>query len=81
MAQSNNTGNTNSTGQAMMRMTIGIGVLIVLTALLYFAAPDGFYPWAKAIHILAVISWMAGMLYLPRLLVYHADAEKGSVKS
>jgi putative membrane protein len=78
MAQMNN---TNSTGQAMMRMTIGIAVLVVLTALLYLAAPDSFYPWAKAIHILAVISWMAGMLYLPRLLVYHADAEKGSVQS
>ncbi|MFC3326567.1 protoporphyrinogen oxidase HemJ [Mesorhizobium cantuariense] len=78
MAQMNN---TNSTGQAMMRMTIGIAVLVVLTALLYFAAPDSFYPWAKTIHILAVISWMAGMLYLPRLLVYHADAEMGSVQS
>ncbi|RUT89084.1 MULTISPECIES: protoporphyrinogen oxidase HemJ [unclassified Mesorhizobium] len=73
--------NTNSTGQAMMRMMSGIAVLVVLTALLYFAAPDSFYLWAKGIHILAVISWMAGMLYLPRLLVYHADAEKGSVQS
>ena len=80
MAQSNNTG-SNSAGQAMMRMAIGIIVLLVLTALLCFFAPEGFYPLAKAIHILAVISWMAGMLYLPRLLVYHADAEKGSVQS
>ena len=80
MAQSNNTG-SNSASQAMMRMAIGIIVLLVLTALLFFFAPEGFYPWAKAIHILAVISWMAGMLYLPRLLVYHADAEKGSVQS
>ncbi|RUZ52760.1 TIGR00701 family protein, partial [Mesorhizobium sp. M7A.F.Ca.CA.004.05.2.1] len=47
--------NTNSTGQAMMRMMSGIAVLVVLTALLYFAAPDSFYLWAKAIHILAVI--------------------------
>ncbi|MER8752634.1 protoporphyrinogen oxidase HemJ [Mesorhizobium sp. M1050] len=73
--------NANMSGQAMMRMTISIAVLVVLTGLLYLAAPDSFYPWAKAIHILAVISWMAGMLYLPRLLVYHADAEKGSVQS
>ncbi|UVK39646.1 protoporphyrinogen oxidase HemJ [Mesorhizobium sp. AR10] len=73
--------NTNSTAQALLRMTVGIAVLVVLTALLYFLAPDAFYPWAKAIHVLAVISWMAGMLYLPRLLVYHADAEKGSVQS
>lgn len=81
MTHSNSTGSTNSTGQAMMRMMIGIAVLAVLTALLFFVAPDSFYPWAKAIHILAVISWMAGMLYLPRLLVYHVDAEKGSVQS
>ena len=73
--------NNMSTGQAMKRMVIGITALIVLTALLFFLAPAGFYPWAKAIHVLAVISWMAGMLYLPRLLVYHADAEKGSVQS
>lgn len=75
------TSNTNSTGQAMLRMSIGIVTLIVLTALLFFFASDSFYPWAKVVHVLAVISWMAGMLYLPRLLVYHADAEKGSVQS
>jgi putative membrane protein len=34
--------------------------------------------WLKALHIIAVISWMAGLLYLPRLFVYHADAEPGS---
>lgn len=36
------------------------------------------YPWIKALHILAVIAWMAGLLYLPRLFVYHADAPPGS---
>ncbi len=39
------------------------------------------YPWLKAFHIIAVIAWMAGMLYLPRLFVYHSVAEKGSVQS
>jgi protoporphyrinogen IX oxidase len=39
------------------------------------------YLWLKAFHIIAVISWMAGMLYLPRLFVYHCAAEKGSVQS
>ena len=38
-------------------------------------------PWIKALHVVSVIAWMAGMLYLPRLFVYHADAEKGSVQS
>ena len=37
--------------------------------------------WVKALHVISVIAWMAGMLYLPRLFVYHADAEKGSVQS
>tara|TARA_R110002124_G_scaffold149220_1_gene314955 strand:- start:92244 stop:92693 length:450 start_codon:yes stop_codon:yes gene_type:complete len=36
------------------------------------------YEWFKALHIIAVISFMAGMLYLPRLFVYHAGAEIGS---
>ena len=37
--------------------------------------------WIKALHVLAVISWMAGQLYLPRLMVYHVDAEPGSKQS
>ena len=36
------------------------------------------YGWIKALHVIAVIAWMAGMLYLPRLFVYHADAKPGS---
>ncbi|NOJ39475.1 protoporphyrinogen oxidase HemJ [Bradyrhizobium australiense] len=39
------------------------------------------YPWIKALHVIAVISWMAGMLYLPRLFVYHCEAELGSKQS
>lgn len=35
------------------------------------------YEWIKALHIIAVISWMAGMLYLPRLFVYHCEAGDG----
>ena len=36
------------------------------------------YLWLKALHVIAVISWMAGMLYLPRLFVYHAGTKPGS---
>ncbi len=35
------------------------------------------YPWIKAIHIMAVIAWMAGLFYLPRLFVYHAERGTG----
>ncbi len=37
--------------------------------------------WVKAAHVISVIAWMAGMLYLPRLYVYHADAQQGSIQS
>ncbi len=39
------------------------------------------YLWLKALHIIAMIAWMAGMLYLPRLFVYHCEAEPGSTQS
>jgi protoporphyrinogen IX oxidase len=39
------------------------------------------YLWIKALHVIAVIAWMAGMLYLPRLFVYHCEAEAGSKQS
>jgi putative membrane protein len=39
------------------------------------------YDWIKALHVIAVMAWMAGMLYLPRLFVYHADAKPGSALS
>jgi putative membrane protein len=41
----------------------------------------GAYDWVKALHVVAIISWMAGMLYLPRLFIYHCDAETGSKQS
>jgi putative membrane protein len=37
-----------------------------------------FYPWIKAFHMISAISWMAGMLYLPRLFVYHCETAPGS---
>ncbi|MBJ3786590.1 protoporphyrinogen oxidase HemJ [Devosia sediminis] len=39
------------------------------------------YEWVKALHVISVIAWMAGMMYLPRLFVYHADCAVGSEKS
>ncbi|HHG89639.1 MAG TPA: TIGR00701 family protein, partial [Devosia sp.] len=37
--------------------------------------------WVRALHVISVISWMAGLFYLPRLFVYHAEAKPGSVQS
>ena len=39
------------------------------------------YEWVKALHVISVIAWMAGMMYLPRLFVYHAQSAVGSEKS
>jgi putative membrane protein len=58
------------------------GIALAATAALCLGAAvlagPGAYPWLKAVHVIAVISWMAGMLYLPRLFVYHATAAPGS---
>ncbi|MBL4692372.1 MAG: protoporphyrinogen oxidase HemJ [Magnetovibrio sp.] len=39
------------------------------------------YLWVKALHVIAIIAWMAGLLYLPRLFVYHCQAQVGSNQS
>ncbi|PSJ62139.1 protoporphyrinogen oxidase HemJ [Pseudaminobacter soli (ex Li et al. 2025)] len=80
MSATSNTPQTSG-AKAMQRAAAAIGILVILAGLLFWFAPDNLYLWVKAIHVIAVISWMAGMLYLPRLFVYHADAEKGSVQS
>ena len=61
----------------------GIALLAMVLATVAVIAVFGerAYLWIKAIHVVAVMSWMAGMLYLPRLFIYHCDAEKGSVQS
>jgi len=65
----------------ILRMMVALAITAVLTLMLFLLAGDGFLIWAKALHIIAVIAWMAGMLYLPRLFVYHADAAPGSEMS
>ena len=40
-----------------------------------------FYPWIKAFHVISLIAWMAGLLYLPRLFVYHCATSRGSAES
>jgi len=55
--------------------------LPAVNATLVFSPMNSIDLWIKILHIVAVISWMAGMLYLPRLFVYHADAERKSAIS
>jgi protoporphyrinogen IX oxidase len=67
--------------QRWLRAEIAIAVTLVLFGLLWLWNPSGLYLWLKAFHVIAVIAWMAGMLYLPRLFVYHCEAEAGSRQS
>ena len=60
------------------RALIAIGAFAALLALIWFTSGDNFYLWLKSFHIIAVISWMAGLLYLPRLFINHCDKIKGS---
>jgi putative membrane protein len=63
------------------RAGIALVIFLVLTAAALFLFPAEAYLWAKAVHVIAVISWMAGMLYLPRLFVYHAEIGPGTPQS
>jgi protoporphyrinogen IX oxidase len=63
------------------RALFGLVVLFSIIALLYLIDNERFYLWMTAAHVLAVISWMAGLLYLPRLFINHIDAPVGSSTS
>ena len=65
----------------MKNALIALAITFGLAALVFLVVPDSAYLWVKSVHVFAIIAWMAGMLYLPRLFVYHADAEIGSVQS
>ena len=67
--------------RAAVRAAAAIAVLVLIALALVFVSPGNLFLWIKALHVIAVIAWMAGMLYLPRLFVYHCDAEKGSPQS
>src|SRR5215471_11391950 len=68
-------------GRRWTRAIVAAGFVAALIAGLLAWHPSSLYPWFKAFHVIAVMSWMAGMLYLPRLFVYHCGAEKGSRQS
>jgi putative membrane protein len=63
------------------RAAIALGITAAAFAAVAYLAGSAAYDWLKALHVIAIISWMAGMLYLPRLFIYHCDAEKGSQQS
>ena len=64
-----------------IRTIAAVATVAAVVAGLEVWHPDNLYPWLKAFHVVAVIAWMAGMLYLPRLFVYHSGVEVGSPQS
>jgi len=68
-------------GTRVKRTVVSLGITgAILVASIYAIGP-GAYDWIKSLHVIAVISWMAGMLYLPRLFVYHCGVAPGSEAS
>ena len=65
----------------VLRAGIALAIALALFAALLLWNPSKLVLWLKAFHVIAVIAWMAGMLYLPRLFVYHCEAEIGSKQS
>ena len=71
----------SETRTRIIRAILVLALTAALFALLVWWGPSNLYTWLKAAHIVAVIAWMAGMLYLPRLFVYHCVADPGSKQS
>ena len=67
-----------NSGNPAARAAVALSLTVLILAVAIVIVGDGAYMWIKAAHVIAIISWMAGMLYLPRLFVYHCDAAPGS---
>ncbi|SFB54419.1 putative membrane protein [Rhizobium sp. NFR07] len=81
MASDNRPEPGNAGARAKTRAFIALAIFLLILATTYVLRPDDFYLYVKAFHVIAVMSWMAGLLYLPRLFIYHSDAPIGSEQS
>jgi len=70
-----------SGSKAWVRAGTALSVFVIIIALIVILDPDNLFLWIKAFHVIAVISWMAGLLYLPRLFIYHFETKPGSESS
>jgi len=68
-------------GSPVVRAAAALVITAAVIAILTVVVGVGAYRWMLALHVIAIIAWMAGMLYLPRLFVYHCDAPAGSPQS
>jgi protoporphyrinogen IX oxidase len=76
-----NTTQTQDGKLAAKRAFAALLLFALFAGILFWMSPENLYLWFKALHVISVIAWMAGMFYLPRLFVYHADAPVGSAQS
>ncbi|MBZ0209424.1 MAG: protoporphyrinogen oxidase HemJ [Hyphomicrobium sp.] len=72
---------SHGAGAPAIRAAIALAVMVAMLMAASALFGEGAYLWVKAAHIIALIAWMAGMLYLPRLFIYHCDAPPGSAQS
>ena len=70
-----------ASGTPARRAAVALGITVALTAAAMLIMGDAAYLWVKAVHVMAIIAWMAGMLYLPRLFIYHTEVKPGSEAS
>lgn len=63
--------------KASIKARMSIVIVAAAAAAAWWFDPPWLYGWLKVLHVVAVISWMVGLFYLPRLFVYHADAAPG----
>jgi protoporphyrinogen IX oxidase len=73
-------GQTEATTGARLGRRVGMALagFCLVAGMLFWVEPGDLYVWVKALHVIAVISWMAGLLYLPRLFIYHTESGAGS---
>ena len=76
-----NIANVSTETSPGVRAAVALTIVAALALPLMLGFVSGAYPWIKALHVIAIIAWMAGLLYLPRLFIYHCDAAKGSLQS
>lgn len=67
--------------RAGLRAAVALAVFLAIAVALALTDAQNRYLWIKALHVIAVISWMAGLFYLPRLFIYHLDHAPGSPAS
>lgn len=71
-------GSPKTSQTVLMRAGIAIAVFVVLIGAVFASSPENLYLWIKAFHVISIIAWMAGLLYLPRLFIYHLDTKPES---